>query len=68
MHWTPGNLEGLIPLLAGTYLWLVAGGTLPRNPRDLAAMEAWRAKWGRLVRFVAPLVVLHGVLLLLGVL
>ncbi|MFT6628428.1 MAG: hypothetical protein ACJA1R_001689, partial [Flavobacteriales bacterium] len=43
-------------------------GTLPRNPRDPAAMEAWRAKWGRLVRFVAPLVVLHGVLLLLGVL
>ena len=28
------NLEGLIPILGGIYMMLLANGVLPKNPKD----------------------------------
>ncbi len=60
------NLEGLIPLLGGLYAFLLARGVL-RASKDSAKNDAWRRKWGRLLKWLAPLVMLFGILLLTGV-
>lgn len=65
--WTVGNLEGLIPICGGVYLYLVFNGALPKNPRDPERMENWRRRFGPFGKVLAPLVVLHGCMLLLGV-
>ena len=63
-----GKLQGLIPLLCGIYLFLLASGILPRNPKDPEKMALWRRKFGRLVKVLAPLLAVFGLLQLLGVL
>ncbi len=63
----PGNLQGLIPIFAGVYLFLMANGTLPKNPKDPAATEAWREKWGKFLKIACPLLVIFGGLQLAGV-
>ena len=65
--WSVGNLEGLIPICGGVYAFLLANGTLPRKPRDPVRMEAWRKKFGPLLKVLSPLVVLHGCMQLAGV-
>jgi len=67
-NWNVGNLEGLIPLLGGIYFYLLANGTLPRKPRDPERMAQWRRKFGRMARIIAPVLILFGILLLLGLL
>ncbi len=58
------NYEGLIPILAGAYLFLLAHGTLPAG-KDPAKAEQWRKQWAGTLKWLAPLVVLFGVALLL---
>ena len=60
------NLEGLIPLLGGVYAGLLAYGVIQgsKNPQR---MDVWRKKWGKPLKVIAPLVVLFGVAMLLGV-
>lgn len=62
------NLEGLIPLASGVYGWLLANGTLPKNPKDPEKMAAWRQKYGKALKIICPLLVVFGVLQLTGVL
>jgi len=62
------NLKGLIPLVVGIYLFLVATGKLPRNPRDPERMALWRRKFGPLVKVLTPFMVAFGLLQLIGVL
>ena len=54
--WNIGNLEGLIPLLGAIYFYLIADGTLPKNPRDPERMAEWRARFGAPMKVLAPLV------------
>ncbi|MGD8961780.1 MAG: hypothetical protein PVF29_14325 [Desulfobacterales bacterium] len=61
------NLEGLIPLLGGLYAYLLARGVV-RASKDPAKNEAWLRKWGPTLKWLAPLVMLVGLLLLIGVL
>ena len=60
------NLEGLIPLLGGLYALLLARGVLSAS-RDEVKNEAWRRKWGPTLTWLAPLVILLGVLQLAGI-
>ena len=66
MDW--GNLEGLIPLLGGTYGLLLAQGVLPRRPANPERMEMWRRKYGKLLRVLSPIVIAFGALQLFGML
>ncbi len=66
--WNVGNLEGLIPLAAGIYGYLLAKGTLPRHPKNPEKIALWRQKFGPMMTIVGPLVAVFGVLQLLGVL
>lgn len=68
MHWNWGNLQGMIPLLGGIYVFLLARGILPRTPQDPERMALWRRKFGTLMSICAPIMILLGILQLLGVL
>ena len=61
-----GNLEGLIPILGGTYAILLAKGILPRNPKDRERMEPWRRKFGGMIMVLGPVVIIFGVLQVFG--
>jgi hypothetical protein len=67
-NWNWGNLQGLIPLLGGIYGYLLAIGTLPRKPKDPEKMALWRRKFGPMMKILAPILVVFGILELLGVL
>jgi hypothetical protein len=60
------NLEGLIPLLGGLYAFLLARGVLPAS-KDAVKNEAWRRKWVPILNWLAPLVILFGVIQLTGI-
>jgi hypothetical protein len=53
--------NGLVPLVVGTYMTLVACGYLPKRPKDPEKLELWRKKFGPLMKMLGPLVVLSGV-------
>ena len=61
------NLEGLIPLLGGLYAFLLARGIM-RASKDPVKNDAWRRKWGPILKWIAPLVILFGILQLSGIL
>jgi hypothetical protein len=67
MNFDWGNLQGIIPIVGGIYGYLMAVGTVPRNPRDPEKMAEWREKFGRALKIFCPILVLLGVLELLGV-
>jgi hypothetical protein len=62
------DLSGLLPIAGGVYGFLLANGTLPKNPKDPEKMALWRKKFGGTVKIISPIVVVYGVLLLLGIL
>jgi hypothetical protein len=57
----------LIPLLGGIYGYLLANGTLPRKPKEPEKMELWRRKFGKMMKIIAPILVIFGIIRLLGV-
>ena len=61
------NLEGLIPIVGGMVVYLMGTGAIPPNPKDPAQLEAWRQKYGKLIKILGPVVILFGVLQLIGV-
>lgn len=63
-----GNLQGLIPILGGTYGLLLARGFVPRRPRSPERMAEWRRKYGTLMTVICPIVIAFGAMQLLGVL
>jgi len=66
-NWTLGNLQGLIPIFGGIYGYLLANGTLPKQPKKPEEMELWRKKFGPMMKVLGPLLVGFGLLQLLGV-
>jgi hypothetical protein len=67
-HWNWGNLEGLIPIFGGIYGLLMARGILPRNPKDPEKMVLWRRKFGKMLTYLCPFLIIFGSLQLLGLL
>ena len=59
-------LSGLAMILAGVWVLLLAYGVLPRNPREPDKMALWRRKFGRVVKILAPVLILFGLLEMLG--
>ena len=66
MSWDVGNLEGLLPILLGIYVLLLARGILPRNPAEPEKWLIWQQKFGLLLTITCPLVMVLGVLTLTG--
>jgi len=62
------NLEGIIPIIGGVLILLYGNGTLPKNPKDPEKLEQWRAKYGKLIKILGPIVILFGILQLIGIL
>jgi len=60
------NVEGLIPILGGVYILLIANGVLPRNPKDPDAMALWRRKFRGILNVLCPIVILFGILQFFG--
>ena len=59
------NPEGLIPIIGGTFAYLMATGRY--NPsKDPIKWEEWLLKWGPKLRILAPIVILFGVAQFLG--
>ena len=59
------NLEGLIPLLGGLYAFLLARGVVSAS-KDKIKNEAWRQRYGPTLKWLAPLVMLFGLVQLIG--
>lgn len=60
------NPEGLIPILGGVLLWLVAIGVLPKNPKKPEQLQEWRQKYGKVIKILAPIVLVFGIVQLSG--
>ncbi|WP_223788330.1 hypothetical protein [Marinicella meishanensis] len=58
--------SGLIPLLGGLYLTLLAHRVLPRKIKDPAKHELWHKKFGHSAKYLGPFLMLAGLLELLG--
>ena len=52
----------LIPIFAGVYMYFVAIGVLPKNPKEPERMELWRRKFGGMMKVLSPLMVVIGFL------
>jgi hypothetical protein len=63
----PGNLEGLIPLLGGIYMFYLAYATSKQLPGDPAKAEAAK-RWREKLVYLAPLMIVFGLVLLSGIL
>lgn len=60
------QLRGAVPVTLGLAMFVYAVGWLPRYPSDPEASEAWRTKWGPLLKNVGPMLAILGVLQFLG--
>ncbi len=65
MIWS--GLDGLIPIVLGAYVYLMAIGKIPRHPKDPEKMELWRQKFGPMMKILGPLVILFGILKVAGI-
>ena len=65
-----GRLEGLIPIVAGGYIFLLFRGVIPSKiaSKNKEAFENWKKRFGTFVNFGAPIVIVYGLLRLLGIL
>ena len=59
------NLEGLIPLLGGLYAFLLAHGFISAS-KDQIKSAAWRKRYGPVLKWLAPLVMLFGLVQLIA--
>ena len=62
------DLGGLISIFGGIYGFLLANGTLPKNPKDPAKQEQWRNKYGKMLKVLSPFLVVFGFCELFGLL
>ncbi|OOE71815.1 hypothetical protein BZJ17_16015 [Salinivibrio sp. IB574] len=63
-----GDLQWLIPILGGIYGYLLAIGTVPRNPKNSEKLELWRRKFGKMMKILCPFIVVFGFLKLFSIL
>ena len=54
------NIDALIPLLGGAYATYLAYRGIPASTTKRVAWEQWYARWGRMLRWLGPLVMLFG--------
>jgi hypothetical protein len=62
------RLQGIIIIPFGVYLFLLAYRVVPINRKDPERAALWHRKFGKITKILAPIIILFGVLLLLGVL
>jgi hypothetical protein len=59
------NPEGLIPIIGGTFAYLLATGRY--NPsKDPIKWEEWKLRWGPKLKILAPVVIVFGIAQFLG--
>lgn len=62
------RLQGIIIIPFGVYVLLLAYRVVPINRKDPERAELWHRKFGKISKILAPIIILFGILLLLGVL
>ena len=62
------NFSGLIPIFCGVYGLLLAYRVIPKKPKDPERLELWHRKFGRMMKFLSPFIIVFGLLELFGVL
>jgi hypothetical protein len=58
--------EGLISILIGVYVLLLANGVLPRAPSNPLKLELWRRKSRGVINIAAPIIILFGLIQLVS--
>ena len=59
-------MSGLILIVVGIPLWLIANGNLPKNPKFPEKMEKWRNKFGLSLKVISSIMVSYGILDFIG--
>lgn len=59
---------GMIAVFSGIYMLLYAYRIIPRNPKDPERTELMERRFVKIISIIAPIIILSGILLLLGVL
>ena len=57
--------NGIIPVIGGIYVTLLAHGYLPRKPRDPERLALWRKKFGRMMKILGPILIVSGLVTLI---
>lgn len=57
---------GIIPLFGGIYGILIAYRIIPFNSKEPEKEELWHNKFGKMMKILAPIVTLFGILTILG--
>lgn len=65
MDFYPG-LVGVLFIAGGIYGWLLALGRLQIAPQDPEKSREWREKYGGMMRWAGPVMILYGVFRLSG--
>ena len=60
------DYSGLISIFGGIYGFLLANGTLPKEPKDPAKLEQWRNKYGKMLKILCPFIIVFGFCELFG--
>jgi hypothetical protein len=60
------NYEGLIPIAGGIYALLIAHGKVVAS-KDNVKFEEWKKTWKPIINWLAPVVILFGLLELFSV-
>ena len=59
--------NGLIPLLGGIYVSLIAFKVINPNKKHPEKMDLWHKRFGPMMKVIGPLVALFGIAHLLGI-
>lgn len=63
-----GRLFGLVFVVTGIYIMLLVYRVVPSKFRDPAEIEHWHRTFDRLMKIIAPVLIVGGILFILGVL
>ena len=62
------TVSGIVSIVAGIYVLLIAYRVVPISAKDEEKAELWHRKFGKPMKWLAPFVILFGVVQLLGLL
>ena len=62
------RILGIIPLLGGIFGLLFAYHVIPVNRKDPEMEELWHKKFDKMMKILAPVLIVSGILQILGIL
>jgi hypothetical protein len=61
------KIVGIVAILGGIYSGLLAWKVIPINPKDPKRSEEWHRKFGFLMKFLSPFLIIMGFLHVIGI-